>query len=259
MVLTLSDGRKIVCEHKLDAIETMGPEQDRREQLIRYLDLPVEGVLYIRSTWKPPKIEVINHPKYISPLNREHFLWRDFYHLFDVEETLYLQWLKEGFERLGFTPPHPSIGELNGPDSNTNKLNKRNFAKLWTSTRTFANDLGWTVRTGDIVDLYMWGGPSRFALKFYIFPKKFDRFLIRVTPRKGNLNATVNAMRIACETQRIPAEVQAVQVQRANGKICVVDISTSLFAILGKEPQTAEEMERKLFTYVTHFLTHVRI
>jgi hypothetical protein len=30
MLLTLSDGRKILCEHKLDAFETTGPEQDPR-------------------------------------------------------------------------------------------------------------------------------------------------------------------------------------------------------------------------------------
>jgi hypothetical protein len=111
MLLTLSNGKRIACEHKLDAIETPGSECDDRPQLERYLDLPVDGVLFVRSSWKPPSERVLAHPKYIRPDERDHFLWRDFYHLFLHDEP-FLAWLREGFENLGFTPPHPSIGEL---------------------------------------------------------------------------------------------------------------------------------------------------
>ena len=54
MLLQLSNGQRIICEHKLEALETVGPVEDERGQLERYLDLPVEGVVYVRSSWKPP-------------------------------------------------------------------------------------------------------------------------------------------------------------------------------------------------------------
>src|SRR5437016_3244178 len=39
MLITLSNGKLIASEHKLDAVETPGPECDDRQQLERYLDL----------------------------------------------------------------------------------------------------------------------------------------------------------------------------------------------------------------------------
>lgn len=79
MVLTLSDGRRIIVEHKIDAAETMGyvdkeEDEELRAQLLRYLDLDVGGVLYVRANWKPPVDAVLNNRKYIRHRDRAHFI-----------------------------------------------------------------------------------------------------------------------------------------------------------------------------------------
>ena len=50
MLFVLEDGHIILCENKIDAPETMGQSQDPRGQLKRYLDLPTDGLAYIRSS-----------------------------------------------------------------------------------------------------------------------------------------------------------------------------------------------------------------
>jgi len=65
-------------------------------------------------------------------------------------------------------------------------------------------------------------------------------------------------MQAAAASLVVPAEVNVSHVPRTKEKVtekvAVVDITTSLFAILGREPQSVTEMERRLFSYVTHFL-----
>ncbi len=81
MVITLTDGKTIICEHKFDAPVTMASEQEQRARLKQYLNLSVDGLIYFRITRKPPCSDVIKHEKYIYPDNREHFLWEDLYPL----------------------------------------------------------------------------------------------------------------------------------------------------------------------------------
>jgi len=64
-----------------------------------------------------------------------------------------MEWLRDGFEGLGFTPPHPSAGEMSGLDEQENRRNRKNFAKLWGKTRSFAHKLGWSVNSGSIAEL----------------------------------------------------------------------------------------------------------
>ena len=71
--LTLANGRIILCENKIEAIETAGKDETKR-QIDRYLELPVDGVVYIRGSWDPPAKKVIENPKYTRPSIREHFL-----------------------------------------------------------------------------------------------------------------------------------------------------------------------------------------
>jgi hypothetical protein len=259
MILTLSDGRLIACEHKLDALETMGPEQDPRAQLVRYLDLPIDGLVYVRSSWSPPDPEVLNHPKYIQPQGREHFLWRDFYFLLSCENHVLLNWLREGFERLGFTPPHPSVGDMAGPDEKLNRANRKNFAKLWQRTRSVAHKGGWKITPGAIVELYLTENPSSLASCIFISPAKFDRFLFRVTPRPGKIKVVMDKLNKACDLLGQGVEIVQHEVQRKAGKEKVVDIITSLREILGTEQISPEQMESKLCCFVDPLLQAVQI
>jgi hypothetical protein len=254
MILTLSDGRQIACEHKLDALEAMGPESDQRAQLKRYLDLPVDGLLYVRTAWKPPVPEVLTSPKYIHPAGREHFLWRDFYPLLSCDSHVLLRWLREGFERLGFTPPHPSVGEMSGPDNEENRANRANVAKLWQSTRSYAHDLGWKVGSGSIVELYLTDNRSSRASCVFISPAQCERFLFRVTPHEGALKSVMD--NLAKATGLINKRVEIVQheVVRKEGKESVVDITTTLREILGAQTLSCEQIEAGLLGFVSPLL-----
>ncbi len=258
IILKLSDGRTIACEHKLDALETMGPEKDSRSQLIRYLDLPIDGLIYVRTSWKPPASEVLNHPKYIHPRGREHFLWRDFYPILTCDNHAVLNWLREGFERLGFTPPHPSIGDLSGSDEDLNRENRRNFAKLWQRTRSIAHNLGWKVDTGSIIELYLSGNANSLDSSIFISPAKYDRFLFRVTPLSDNLRSATNRLREVCNTSGLRTDIAQHRVKRKDGEIEVLDITTSLREILGKEKISPEEIEERLSNFVEPLLHAIK-
>jgi hypothetical protein len=67
MRFTLEDGHIILCENKIEAPETQGSSVDPRGQLRRYLDLPSDGVVYIRATPSHGlEPEVIGHPRFIT-------------------------------------------------------------------------------------------------------------------------------------------------------------------------------------------------
>lgn len=260
MLITLSDGRTVACEHKLDALETMGPERDQRSQLKRYLDLPVDGLLYVRTLWKPPSSEVVNHPKYIHPPGREHFLWRDFYPLLSSGTHIILDWLREGFERLGFTPPHPSIGEMSGPNEEINQENRRNFAKLWEPTKSAAYALGWKVESGSKVELYLSdNSSSSLASSIFISPAKFERFLFRVTPHSGKLEMALMRLQRAAGLSGKKMEVEKNQIKRINGKEDVVEVTTTLREIVGTVPLSPEDIEARLLDTVEPLLKAVLV
>ena len=254
MRLILKDGRIVLCEHKIEALETQGPADNDRLQLEKYLSLPVQGVLFVRSSWKPPSQFVLDHPKYIKPVNREHFLWRDFFNLFDLDDP-FVSWIREGFETLGFTPPHPTIGELSGPDSEENIRNRKNFAKLWNSTKSLARDLGWKVSRGSIVELYLSESPTPLATDIFISPSKQERFLFRVTPSKGAENAVFQLLKNIAETLLVPVEIEKEVVRRKEGKVIVVDITTSLIKVIGKDKKDSAELEKRLQNFVGTFLS----
>ena len=86
MLLTLNDGHVVACEHKIEAPETAmlveGEESEPRKQLARYLGIPgVNALLYFRASFKSPTQDVLDHPGYIAPPDRAHYLWRDLYPL----------------------------------------------------------------------------------------------------------------------------------------------------------------------------------
>jgi hypothetical protein len=254
MRLRLMDGHVVLAEHKLDALETMGPESNERDQLRRYLELPVDGVIYVRASWKPPGQDVLDHPAYIRPHGREHFQWRDFYPLLPSDGDLFLSWLREGFEHLGFTPPHPAIGDLNSPDPEACRANRQNFAKLWSSIRSLAHDLGWTVGTGAIAELYLWNSPSKHASEVFISPTRAERFLVRVTPTPGSEEVALGLIRKAAEGLQFTVEVDRNIVNRKQGRVPVIDIKTTILEILGEEEQSTAAMEGRLLAYISGFL-----
>ena len=247
MLLTLSNGKLVLCEHKLDSPETPGSEVDERPQLQRYLDLPVDGLLYVRSAWQPPETAVLIHPKYIKPRDREHFLWRDFFPLFENASEPFLLWLKEGFERLGFTPPHPRIGEL---DSDSER---QNFAKLWSKTRSYAHRLGWSSSPGAVVQLYFDSNVNALADLVFIQPTS-SGFQFRATPKKEMSDRCFRRLSDTCASRHDLVFHGARMVRRKEGRVAVYDIELSADAVLGKHVATAAEVEDKLYEFVAGFL-----
>ena len=255
MRLSLADGHIVICEHKIDALETQGSEADERLQLERYLDLPIDGLVYVRSSWKSPTQAVLENPKYIRPPEKQLFLWRDFYNIVAQSDDQFVAWLKEGFETLGFTPPHPIIGELSGPDPEENSRNRRNFAKLWNGTRSFASQLGWKVSTGSIVELYFSQSPTSLATDVFVSPAMPTRFLFRVTPGKQKLDEVLTVLKHNAKSLRVPTEINETIVNRKEGKISVVDVTTSLNIVIGESTQSTVEIERRLLEFVGTFLS----
>ena len=255
MQLTLEDGHVILCEHKLDAEETMGSETDERAQIERYLDLPIHGLLYVRSSWKSPSAAVLEHNAYIKPANREHFLWRDFYPLLDGIQNPFHHWIKEGFKRLGFTPPLPFVGDLKDPDPARCERNRRNFAKLWNTTRSRARSLGWKVQTGSIVELYLSHETNPRVSNIFVSPADAERFLIRFTPAGDEESQRIL---YACEQATreidIPTEVELAIIKRQAGAVEVIDVKTTLHAVLGQGIGNPEIMEKRLGGFVERFL-----
>ena len=255
----LTDGKRIVCEHKLDAAETPGPECNPMPQLERYLALPVDGVIYVRSSYKPPNEQVMSHPKYVHPSDRSHFIWRDFYSMLSAEEHILLTWLRDGFDLLDFAPPHPTVGEMSGSDKAVNQANRQNFAKMWSRARNHAASLGWIVTTGSIVELYMSGNPSSIASSIFISPAKADRFLFRVTPHNATLELAKAALKQAADSLPMRTELDIYDLRRTGGMEAVIDVATSLHEILGAAPLCTEEIETRLMAFTSPLLDSLQI
>lgn len=157
MLLELRDGRRVICEHKLDAAETVHVSDNDGDlrQLERYLRLPeIAAVAYFRSLLKPPCGEVLRNSRYLRPRAAPHFLWRDLYQPLLAGEHPICTWLRDGFERLGFTPPLPHIGSLWPDEDEHVKENQRNFAKLWHGVRSHLSG-DWKIGTGSRCELYL--------------------------------------------------------------------------------------------------------
>jgi hypothetical protein len=255
LVLKLRDSHVIACEHKIEAPETLGKEGTNREgieQLERYLELPIHGLAYFRWSWLPPSDVVLRHSKYIRPSNREHFLWSDLYSALQQATTETIRWLCEGFQHLGFTPPHPAIGELSDSDLTVRAANRENFAKFWQSARSALHEMGWKVTTGSSCELYLGQNERSVAEWIYVSPLRNNGrlLLIRVTPRDSHDRAQL-ADRLAKAAERIsvPVELERLCVPRVEGKRDVVDLAISLADLLS-ECTTTEAIERKLSAYV---------
>lgn len=246
MVLTLSNGKRIACEHKIESPETMGPQLEESGQLGRYLRLPIDGLVYVRASWKPPELAVLRHPRYIRPRIGEHFLWRDFYPLLTAAKDPLARWLREGFERLGYTP-HSQVGDL------ATEAERRNFAKLWAKTRSHAHGLGWHVGAGSIVQLYLKRNRRSLASEVFIQPVA-NRFQIRVTPHRSERDRCCIALRSAAESCSWPVQFEENTVARTGGKTNVCDLYVSAVDLLGRRHLAPHRIEDRLFRFVSGFL-----
>jgi hypothetical protein len=255
MVLTLRGGRRVVCEHKLDAVETLAAAEDQEHepvaQLRRYLAAPeTDALVFVRATLKPPDERVLEDPKYIRPADRQHFLWRDFFDLLASSQHAYTKWLCDGFAALGFTPPHPFVGDLANPE------NMRHFANLWARTRARAHELGWAVGTGAVVELYLNRKTSPFASQVWICPRN-EQLLVRVSP-VAELTASAIADRFNGVATRAgtAVSIEIHEVRRANGLTPVVDAWAPLRAVLS-DAATGEQAEDRLWSFVGPFIEAV--
>lgn len=249
MVITLRDGHVIACEHKLEAIETLVAlnqiSDEPVPQLARYLMIPeIDAVVFVRETLKPPNQGVLQNPKYICPKDRQHFLWRDFYPLLESSAHLYCQWLCKGFQVLGFTPPHPVVGDLSLPE------NQKNFAKLWLATRSRVHDLGWRVGTGSVVELYLEKPNAILVSQVWICPRN-EQLLVRATPTS---NAVIHEVldRLKSVQMGIAKDLTCIEehtVRRILGNVQVIDAWAPLRVVLD-EHANGEDLERRLLEFV---------
>jgi hypothetical protein len=249
----LEDGHQILVEHKIDAPETLLITEDEGiGQLQRYLALEVDGVAYVRSSWKAPGSEILQHLRYIKPATGIHFLWRDFYEALSLGKHELSRWLAEGFEVMGFVPPHPEIGDLNDLDLAVRTRNRQNFAKYWGPVIDLAASMGWRPEAGSIVELYLSSQVNKLASVIFISPVRADAFMVRVTPR-GEAQSLLSKLFSAAQSTEIPAEVRTVEVRRSSGIVEVVEVVSNHRAIL-QNASRADEFESALFRFITPLL-----
>ena len=159
MMLVLADGRRVLCEHKIDAPEADAAVGARGRPWNAARALPQttrrsRGRRTSRPALSAPAQGVLSHERYLRPDAAPHFLWRDLYEPLAHGEHALSKWLRDGFERLGFTPPVPHVGELWPDDTEQVKQNQSNFGKLWHRTRAYV-DAHWNVSTGRRCELYL--------------------------------------------------------------------------------------------------------
>ncbi|HEY8785815.1 MAG TPA: hypothetical protein VIN63_05000 [Candidatus Limnocylindria bacterium] len=267
MQLTLADGAIVLCEHKLQAEETVALRPDDGDsvsgvewrQLRKYLDAPGPlGVAYFAESWKILDDEVLSDPRFIRPASRgtvpPHFLWRDLYPALRGAsgDEIFVAWLREAFEILGYTPAVDEVGALEGPTPDVVE-NQRNFAKLWTRARSIAATLGWRkVDPGSRFELYLSQNADALAEAVWISPSLRGRFRIRFTPRDSQIETLRTQLTAASEDSAIPSLVEILFVSR-KVRIAVVEVSTALSLVL-EGTTTAVEREERLGEFVARFL-----
>jgi hypothetical protein len=257
MMLDLAGGRAIACEHKLDAPETLQAAEDGEtlQQLERYLELPcVDAVVYVRPSLKPPADLVLQHPRYLRPPDAPHFLWRDLYEPLEKGRHDVTAWLRRGFERLGFTPPVPHVGELWPDDSEDVKRNQSNFDKLWNATRSHLS-ASYKVSAGRRCELYLEPHQSRLIRRAYVSPLAQGGSLLRVRlePCENVLPELRRRLEAAVPVLRVPPEVS--EGRLANGH-SYIDLLAPLRLVLGTDTD-AKEHESKLYGQVVPVLEAV--
>jgi hypothetical protein len=253
MILTLGESTRIGVENKLFADEGRSPE-GIRDQLRNYLKLPLNRVAYIRAQDAEIAGDVLSHPKYLTHADRHHFLWSDFYP--GVEGSVgagraLTKDLLDLFLHYGFEPPKPEIGDLKDPDKTVAEANRRNFAKLWETTRAELKKMGWTsISPGSIAELYVDGGPSKRIKKAWIDPT-WSRGLLRVrlTPYPAKATEVEEALRTVFLPDYDDADIERGLAPKRVRDPEYVQVTISLRKLLG-ETTDVEAMKRLLAEFV---------
>jgi hypothetical protein len=255
LLLELQCGRSVACEHKLDSPETTAREPETgqvRKQLERYLELPVDGVAYFRPSLVEVAKDVVDHPRYIHPPERAHFLWRDLYPALEMGEHVTTKWLLEGFQRQGFTPAVPHVGELWGePETEEVKANQSNFGKLWDSTRGYARER-WKVGTVYRHGLDLRPLTPSICRRVEITPAGPNASLLRFRCEAlpGQETPVLEILEAACG--RLPYTPEIVSGTLPN-RLPYVDLLVPLHSLLS-DTQTADEQEARLHGQVVPLL-----
>lgn len=246
MMLTLEDGRRVACEHKLDAGETV---YEGVLQLERYLGLPdVAAVAYFRTSYRPPDAAVLCHPAYLCPPDAVHFLWRDLYRPLQAGTHPVCRWLCEAFETFGFTPAIPHLGDLWPNEDPVVRRNQENFGKLWQSTRGRFNE-EFTFEVGSRCELYLTPRRQGLVSCIWLDPRalKGTHFRIRAYTDDAGQEAVRTIM---MEVEPVlPVRMRLSEGLRPNGT-WGIDLLVPLAHLLG-EVLDAKEQEARLFQQVT--------
>lgn len=242
MLLTLEDGRRIVCEHKLDAPETPAPTEDgeRLGQLERYLELPgIAFVAYFRTSPAPLAREVLAHGRYLRPAGAAHFVWRDLYSALEAGSHDITRWLRRGFDRLGFTPPHPHLGELWPDDTEAVEQNQANFGKLWDATRG-SLEAAYRITVGRRCELWFAPlGPSLIA-QAHASPIAQGGTLLRCrfVPNSGCAGLVMRRLQAIAASLPVPSEIVE---SKASDGTQAIDLLVSLRELFGTSSDPSEQ------------------
>lgn len=190
---------------------------------------PLSGFL-VAEEWRQIDGDVLADPKYIRPATGDHFLWRDLFPALAAaaDDHVLVSWLRDAFEVLGYTPPIPGIGQLEGKGEEVEAA-RRNFAKYWTKARAAASALGWSrITPGSQIELYLEGKEDSPSAGVWISPPLRGRFRIRFTPREGQLEGIAQRVKSFAADSRVPLVADVVAVPRKAGNVLVVELSSSL-------------------------------
>lgn len=163
--LVLQAGREhVAIEHKIDAPQG-------RDQLVRYLSLPrteVTRVALVASDYQKVSDAAVINRRYIKPTSgHSHFLWADFYPLLKQSESRGCEVAAATrglFDRLGFQPAHPLIGDLRTRDPDLRvRLDARLYAAWQPLLKTLQKEWEFAdscIRKDRKSEIYIWGGKT---------------------------------------------------------------------------------------------------
>ncbi len=190
---------------------------------------------------------MLAHPRYLRPATAPHFLWRDLYEPLAAGEQPISAWLREGFEKLGFTPALPHIGELWPDDSEEVKENQCNFAKLWQSTTSYLSDR-FQIESASRCEVYF--TPKAPALVNYVWvtPVSQQGTLLRTRACTSDTSREEVRRRLEAAVPSLPVQPDLSEVRLPSGQLGI-DLVVSLRLVLGGEADAAAQ-EARLFAQV---------
>lgn len=272
LVLDLLDGNgrphRVLVEHKIFAKESRRTSRQREGsigepadeqmdgQLARYLRLNgVEGVAYVRSWPQALDRHILEQDNYIVPEQGMHFLWWHFYPILaaTAECNPLVEWLREGFELDGRTPPRKDFGPLHfADDPERERAHRGEFAKLLELAAVRAAEAGWRPNFDQHgAELYLRKHPESWADRVLFSgigkPKKARQigFRVWVTPHAGRGAEALDRLHPVLHSTSLPRGLDLYQLPKQGE---TVELSTTLTALL----EGAEDVDsvRKRFADV---------